>query len=179
MRQTKVREIMRPLAECATVMRDALFIDAAQALEASCALNGSGPLLVVTDKGEVAGIFGPLNFFQGLEPRYFHEDVFSGLKDYAFYGEFTRDTLSSLGLFDEPMEHLCAKAAKRSVGEFLPPITEDQRIDQESSLDVAIHQFCMSRHQALLVTGPDGPVGLIKLSDLFCSVLHTAQECLL
>jgi hypothetical protein len=54
---------------------------------------------------------------------------------------------------------------------------EDQCIDHEASLDIAIHQLVLGNHLSLLVTKEGDVIGILRLADVFAAVYHTMKEC--
>jgi CBS-domain-containing membrane protein len=51
-------------------------------------------------------------------------------------------------------------------------------IQQDASLDIAIHQLIVGCHQSLLVKDDRGEiVGILRLTDVFAAVFHKLKEC--
>jgi CBS-domain-containing membrane protein len=51
-------------------------------------------------------------------------------------------------------------------------------IQQDASLDIAIHQLIVGCHQSLLVKNDrDAIVGILRLTDVFAAVFHKLKEC--
>jgi CBS-domain-containing membrane protein len=54
---------------------------------------------------------------------------------------------------------------------------EGECIDQEASLDLAIHQLVFGNHYSLLATDAGHIVGILRLADVFAAVFHSMQVC--
>jgi predicted transcriptional regulator len=54
---------------------------------------------------------------------------------------------------------------------------EDEFIDHEATLDMAIHQIVQEKLLSLLVTKEGNTIGILRLADVFAAVYHTLKEC--
>jgi len=75
------------------------------------------------------------------------------------------------------LDDLCIKAAELEVEDFMHISVEDEFIDHEATLDMAIHQLVQEKHLSLLVTQDDNTIGILRLADVFAAVYHTMAEC--
>ena len=55
--------------------------------------------------------------------------------------------------------------------------TEGEYVNEDATLDVAIHRLVMGHHQSLLVTRGKKIVGIIKLTDIFAEIFQTMKAC--
>lgn len=55
--------------------------------------------------------------------------------------------------------------------------TEGEYVDENATLDEAIHMLVMGHHQSLLVTRNDDIIGILRLTDVFAAIFHTMKEC--
>ena len=55
--------------------------------------------------------------------------------------------------------------------------SEGEYVDEETSLDMAIHQLLLGDHLSLLATRKSEIVGILRLTDVFAAVFHTMKEC--
>lgn len=57
--------------------------------------------------------------------------------------------------------------------------TEDEYIDEDASLDEAIHQLVMGNRQSLLVKEGRGKdvAGVLRLTDVFAHVFQMMKQC--
>ena len=54
---------------------------------------------------------------------------------------------------------------------------EDEFIDHEATLDMAIDQLVQEKLLSLIVTQDDNTIGILRLADVFDAVYHTMAEC--
>jgi CBS domain-containing protein len=55
--------------------------------------------------------------------------------------------------------------------------TKGEYIPESASLDIAIHQLVIGRHQSLLVIHKEKIVGILRLTDVFAAVFHKMKQC--
>ena len=75
------------------------------------------------------------------------------------------------------LEDLCKKAAEEKVEDFMHISAEDEFIDHEATLDMAIDQLVQEKLLSLMVTQNDNTIGILRLADVFAAVYHTMAEC--
>ena len=80
-------------------------------------------------------------------------------------------------LWKAPLEDLCRKAANVKLGSIVAAPLEGEFIDQDASLDKAVHQLIMGHHQSLLVTSKGRIVGILRLTDVFKEVTDRIKAC--
>ena len=56
--------------------------------------------------------------------------------------------------------------------------TEGEYVEQDASLDIAVHQLVLGNHLALLVTKTREIVGILRLTDVFGAVSRDMKECM-
>jgi hypothetical protein len=69
-----------------------------------------------------------------------------------------------------------SKAAKLNVTDFMQRPTEGEYVDENASLDMALHQLTAGSNLSLLVTKGEHIVGVLRLSDVFAAVFHAMKE---
>ncbi len=181
--KTKVKNLMVSLAEYATVRETASLYEAVMSLEkAQDAQKGARyphrAILILDSDDQVTGKLGQTDVLRALEPKYEEMQERSGLAMYGFSRQFMKSLLSNYHLWDSPLEDICKKAGEISVAKFMRKPTEGEYIDEEASLDEAIHQLVCGYHQSLLVCGEENKVtGILRLTDVFASVCDTMKTC--
>jgi len=55
--------------------------------------------------------------------------------------------------------------------------TEGEYVAEDATLDRAIHQLVIGRHQSLLVTHEDRIVGILRLTDVFMEICTLIKAC--
>lgn len=180
MKTRKVKEIMIPISEYATVSEDASLYDAIKSLydTQKNGVPGAYPLvgiLVYNKKGGICGKVSPLDIMRSLEPKYRllgTSDPLStiGLSRFGLSPDFLNSLIDQYNLWETPLERLIEKASKSKVKEFMYTPLEGEFVKADSPLSEAIHQIVLGHHQSLLVLEGDKIVGVLRLMDIFAKV---------
>ena len=183
MEEYLVRDLMTPISDYPTIAATASL------LEAVAALQEAGPdanfthyrpraLLVKDDNGKAVGKVGQLDVLRALEPRYQHLSEHAGISQFGFSGDFIRLSLEEYSLWDSPLEHVCEKVVHRQVQEFMHTPSPGEYVTEDTSLDAAIHQLIVGKHQSLIVTeeGNGTISGILLLSRVFVGVFQLIQD---
>ena len=91
---------------------------------------------------------------RALEPEY--KNISHHLRDtsrYGFSAGFIRSLIDEHGLWKQPMDDLCEKAARMKVKDIMYTPTEGEFVEENATLDKGIHQLVVGRHQSLLEIG--------------------------
>lgn len=182
MQSIKVGELMVPLAEYATVSAEATLYDAVLALEEAQQSikqehQRSWSILVLDSNKRVVGKLGRWDLLMAIEPRYKRVKELKEKSRFGFSPEFYKSMLEDHGLWRNPLEDLCKKAAMVKVKEIMTTPTEGKYIDAAASLDEAIHRVVTGRYQSLLVMREEQIVGVLLLSDLYRYVCDKIKVC--
>jgi len=176
----KVKEIMVPLQEYGTVSQEATLYEAILQLEqaddqtrTTCAHRA---VLVTDDSGRVVGKLAHWEVLKGLEPKY-NEVSELRMSRFGLDKTYLKSLMAQYELLNKPLEDLCKKAARIKVKELMSTSMESDYINEEASLNEAIHQMIMDRHQYLLATREKEVVGVVRLSDIFLKVCHMIKQC--
>lgn len=181
MEKLKVVDMMVPLSEYATVPDDATLYDAVSELEKAQeefdhTRYRHRAILVLDHDGNVLGKLTQLDALKALEPKYSMLDR-QRSHQFGFTKEFMRSMWKDEHLFASPLEDICRKAGQQNVKKHMNTISEGEFIEEESTLDEAIHQLVLGHHQSLLVTRKGSISGILRLTDVFAAVYHTMREC--
>ena len=183
MEELRVKDIMVPLSEYATVSEDATLLEAVNALEKAQeefddTRYRHRAILVMGEGDRIIGKLTQLDVLKALEPKYQSmKDQHKGMTQYGFSKGFIELTFEECCLWDTPLEDICKKVDQRLVKEFMYMLTEGEYVTEETSLDTAIHQLILGGHQSLLVTRDDGITGILRLTDVFVVVFQIIKEC--
>lgn len=184
MKSYLVNDLMVPLSEYATVSEEATLYEAVLSLEKAQekfedrhTRYRHRAILILNKDGHVIGKLSQLDVLRALEPKYQEMIQGEGLHRYGFTKEFERSILEEFNLFAGPLEDICRKAGEKNVKDFMYTPTEGEYVSETASLDVAIHQLIIGRHQSLLVTREKEIVGVLRLTDVFAAVFHKMKEC--
>jgi CBS domain-containing protein len=182
MKSTFVKDIMVPLSEYATVSEDATLSDAVAALKKSQADFDQAKyrhraILIFDKTNHIVGKVNFLSILRALEPKY--EEMLSdkGPLHMGFTRKFQKALFESLKLWQDPLEHICKKAAEIKVKTFMVTPKESEMIGPDQQLGEAIHQLVIGHHQSLLVSKDGKVVGVLRLADAFQAVADNILTC--
>jgi CBS domain-containing protein len=172
METLKVKDMMVPLSGYATVSEDATLSEAVLALkEAQKHFDQTRDrhrAILITDKNNrIVGKLSQLDVIRALEPKYLKIDSPQNLTRFGFSQDYLKYTLKEHHLWEKDFDEICTKAAKLIVKNFMYTPTEGEYVKEDTSLNEAIHQLIMGRHQSLLVTRGEDIVGVLRLTDVF------------
>ena len=182
MKTKTVQELMVPLSEYATVSIGATLQDAVVALRATQVEKRDRKYLhravvVLDESGAVVGKISLLDALRSLEPKY--DEMLGDNKSLrlGFTVKYQKLMIEQLKLWDAPMEHICEKAAKLTVANFMTVPREEEFIESGATLDTAIHQLVLGHHQSLFVVENKAFVGILRLTDVFEVVADAVIAC--
>jgi hypothetical protein len=172
---------MVPISEYATVSEGATLFEAVLALEKAQEnfqqSRYSHRAVLVLDKNKrVIGKLSQLDFLCALEPRDANLDQIRKFKQFGF-------TRNAVALQQEeylktspPIQDLYSKAAKLKVTDYMHRPSEGEYVDENASLDVALHHLTAGSNLSLLVTRGEDMVGVLRMADVFGAVFHVMKE---
>ena len=181
MQDKTVKDLMVPLSEYATVSKEATLFEAVAALKNAQDRYDKEQyrhraVLIYDEDNRIVGKVSQLDILRALEPKY--ETMGNiGMRRLGFTPQFLKSMLEQYKLWDAPLEDICRKAAKIKVKNFMYTPTEGEYIDENASLNEAIHQLVMGHHQSVLVTSAGRIVGILRLTDIYRVVRLKMQAC--
>jgi CBS-domain-containing membrane protein len=183
MKTRKVKDLMVPLAEYATVNEEASLHAAVLALEEAQKRFRQDrykhrAILVLDKSKHVVGKLSQLDVLKGLEGGYKKMGDFKGISHTGFSTEFIKSMVDKYDLWKKPLEDICRRSPHIKVKDIMYTPTEGEYVHQEATLDQALHQLVVGHHQSLLVT-KDGKeiVGILRLTDVFQEVCEMIKVC--
>lgn len=183
MKKTVVKDLMVPLSEYATVSSEATLFDAVVALREAQEKKSQDrkylhrAILALDENGATVGKVSMLSILRSLEPKYDEMLSDQGSLHLGFTTAFQKMLIEQLKLWNEPLEHICEKAAKLKVRTFMVTPREGEIIDSGATLDEAIHLLLLGSHQSLLVTEDNTIIGVLRLTDVFEAVTEAIFAC--
>ncbi len=189
MQSLTVKDLVVPKDMYATISVDGTLREAALALqEARRREQRFDPnrhrdraVLVVDENDQVLGKLSMLDVLRGLEPRY---DRVVGSrassKAAARVGSariFIESMVKNIGLWNRPLSNLVEKACTVKVQHLIRPFTEGETIEENASLDTALHQLIMGRFQSLFVIRGGEIVGILRLTDVYEEISKMLISC--
>jgi len=178
----RVKELMVPLSEYATVPKGSTLFDAVLALEKAqeefdhTKYKHRGVLILDKDK-RVIGKLGQLDVLRALEPKDEDPGELDELNQFGFSSNFVHNLRKQRRMKATPLKDLCSKASKLKVEDFMQTPSEGEFIEQEASLEMAVMQLVTGHHISLLVIRDKEIIGILRMSDAFAAVFHTMKEC--
>mmetsp|Transcript_466 Transcript_466/g.289 ORF Transcript_466/g.289 Transcript_466/m.289 type:complete len:191 (+) Transcript_466:169-741(+) len=178
-----VKELMVPLSEYATVSEYATLFEAVCALEKAQGEFDKNryahrAILVYDKKGRIIGKLSQLDILMTLEPKY--EEIHgenNRIVRYGFSKQFISSMMKQYRMWSRPLDDICKNALSYKVSKFMPVLTEGEYVDENASLDEAIHQLILGVHQSLLVTRDDHIIGILRLTDVFNTIFTVMKYC--
>ena len=182
MKDFAVKDLMVPLSEYATVPEGSTLYDAVLSLEKAQAefdhTKYKHLAVLILDKNKrVIGKLSQMDVLRALEPKDDQSDEIKDLAQFGFGPKFVGQLRKQRRLQAEPLNDLCPKATELKVEDFMQATAEGEFIDQQASLDIAIHQMVMGNHLSLLVTAGKDIAGILRLTDVFATVSNAIKEC--
>ena len=182
MQSIKVKDIMVPTSEYTTVSEDATLYEAMKILgnalaEFNEAKNKHRAVLVLDNDNRVVGKLSQIDVLRGLEPGYRDVKAPAELKHWALSKETINNMMKDLQLWQRPLEDICKKANSIYVRDIMYTPAEGEYVNQQASLDEAIHQLVIGHHQSLLVVENNRVTGILRLTDVFNSLIEVVNEC--
>lgn len=181
MRTRLVKDLIIPVSEYKTISDKATLYDAAVALKSSQEdfehYHGRPRAIVVREDNRIMGIISQHDLLRALEPRYRDMGLSRKIALSGFSPDFIRSMISAYKLWDKPLASICKKAFSLKVKDFMDFPSEGESIEEEATLDEAVHQFIMGDHDSLFVMRGDDIVGILRVVDLFEEVEKTIESC--
>jgi CBS domain-containing protein len=177
----RVKELMVPLSEYATVPKGATLLNAVQALEKAQeefdhTKYRHRAVLILDKGGQIIGKLSQMDVLRALQPKDSEAEKFSKLGKFGFSPKFVQKMHKQMLMKAVPLKVLCGNASKLKVEDFMQAPSEDEFIEHEETLEVAIMQLVTGHRLSLLVTHDSKIVGILRLTDAFAAVFHTMKE---
>jgi CBS domain-containing protein len=175
MKTIKVKELMVPLKEYATVSSEATLLEVILALEKAQVLldparHKHRAILVLGEGGKVMSKITMKDILLALEPNYGKVEVMEVLERSGYSPDLIRSLLEDKTLWVEPLQFFRKRAIELKVADFILAPSKNEYIDDNATLGEAIQQLVIYPYQSLLVTSGDEVVGILRLSDVFTKI---------
>lgn len=180
MKTVRVKDVMVSLADYATVSEDATLYDAVLALEAAQTEFDQSRYrhraVLVYDKNKtIVGKISQMDVLVALEPNY-QTMALEKMSRFGYGLEYMK-AFSQKNLWDKPLRDICRKASSLVVKDFMYTPKQGEYIPEDATLDEAIHQLIIGKHQSLLVTSHLEITGILRLTDVFSIVCGAIKSC--
>ena len=184
MKAIKVKDLMVPLDKYASISEEASLYEAILTLEEKHRHYDKKRYkyraILVHDKNKkVVGMLTDLEVLSGLEPAYKEIGDVRSMARSGMSQDFLKSLAENYQLWQKPLGDICGKALKIKVKDIDYTTTEGNFIEEDATLDQAIHQLIVGYHQNVLVTqeGDKEIVGVLRLYDVFKRVAGIIKRC--
>lgn len=182
MKTKTVKDIMIPLSEYTTISEEATLYEAILALEKGQeefdqTHNQHKSILVYNGNQEITGKISQLDVLRGLEHGYKKIGDLRYVSHSGFSAKFIKSFVEQYGFWQRPLGEICRKSVQTKIKDFMYTPTEGEFVEQDASLDEAIHQLIMGHHHSLLVTRDKKIVGVLRLKDMFSEIYQGIKTC--
>lgn len=182
MENIRVKDLMVPIREYATVKIGTSLLDTILALEkAQEAYTESKyqhrAILVLDEQQKVVGKISQLRILKAVEARHDLDSDLESLSEFGFSDDFIIRRQEQYRMSGPVLgeDSLRAVAAKK-VEEFMQQPTPGECVPETSSIDLAIHRLVAGTHISLLVTRNEEIVGVLRIADVFSSVFQEMRQ---
>lgn len=184
MKSIRVTDLMVPLSEYATVSEEASLYEAAMALEEAHRRFDRKRykyrvVLVHNKEKQIVGLLSDLEVLGGLEPAYKEIGDVRSIALSGFSPEFLSIMAENYQLWQEPLGDICGKAVNIKVKDIEYTPIEGNYIQENATLNEAIHRLIVGYHQNLLVVRGENKkiVAVLRLYDVFRQVYNQIKAC--
>lgn len=181
MKNYLAKDLMVPISEYSTVSERATLFEAVIELEKAQEKFTENryshrAVLILNKDKRVIGKLSQLDFIRALERKNEQGGEVSDIGKFGF---------SSKAIIVHKEKHrgksisegdMLSTAANFKVKDFMQTYSDGEYIDENTSLDTAVHQFTTGLHLSLLVTKNMDIVGVLRLSDVFAAAFHTMKK---
>ena len=179
----KVKDVMIPISQYVTVGLDATLRDVFTALDEDFkSKNDKGhahrDVVVLGGDGRFAGVVTMLDIIRSLEPNYSKISDIDTDESAVLTRDYVLDVFRKFGLWNDSLQGLCEKAVSLRVEDVMHVPDEDETVNEDDDLGLAIHHYIFGADQPIVVRNGDETVtGVLRLSDIFEVVRGQMLAC--
>ena len=172
MKTRTVRELMVPVNEYATVSKDATLAEALRALENENMRYGAAPyrhqsLVVVNEAGHAVGRVSQKDIMRALEPGYDEVGDARWIERSRLTQRMLVAVREQFNLWEQPVASMRKRIERVKVADIMQVPSEGEFVDEDDTLNIAMHRIVMNSHHSLLVTQNRKIVGILRSTDAF------------
>ena len=176
MKSKMVKEIMAPVSQYTAISQEATLYEAILALKTD--QEKLDPVILVhNERQKIIGVVTRLDVLRGLEHAYKKIGDLRYVSHSGFSPEFIKSLIDQYGFWQRPLGDICSKSVDTKIKDFMYTPKEGEFVEQNASLDEAIHQLIMGNHHNLLVTRNQEIVGILSLNDMFSEIYRRTKVC--
>lgn len=177
MKNILIKTVMIPLLDYVTIKETDTVYDVFQVLEnnKSDGRHAHRDVIVVDDNGKFKGKVTMLDIFRTLEPNY--KKLFKNYKDGTLTKDYVINAIRDFNLWTEPMKNICERGANIKVSEIMHVPVASEYLQEDDSLEKALHEYVMGVHQPMIVKKGDTVTGVLRFGDLFEVIREEMLSC--
>jgi len=178
MKDIKVKEVMIPISNYVTVEQSDSLVGVLQALEAalqSKSEHAHRDAIVVDENGVFTGKVTMLDLFRAMEPNYKEVDLHQ--KKGVLTEDFVMKSVKDFALWMEPTKSICERGVSLRVSEVMHTPEKTEYIQEDDTLEKALHLYVMEVHQPLIVKNGNTVTGILRFGDLFETIRKDLLSC--
>lgn len=177
MRNIKIKEVMTPINEYLTIREDCTLYDVFNLLnnKANSGETAHRDLIVVDESGEFRGKITMIDLFRALEPKYKFLEYLSS--EGSLTKRYVQNAVKEYNLWLEPVSDLCERGRGVKVTKIMHIPSDSEFVDENDSMEIALHYYVMGKHQPLIVKDDHKVTGILRLEDLFNLIKTHMMTC--
>lgn len=181
MKDKSFKDLMVPVAEYATVSKEATLAEALKALENENMSYEGGPYrhrsLVVTDEeNHVVGRVSQIDIMRALEPGYREVGDVNWISRSQLSSRVLVTIREQFQLWKRSVASMKKTLAKLKVADIMQEPSEGEFVEVDDAMSVAMHRIVMGNHHSLLVTRDRVIVGILRSTDVFNALYDMIQN---
>lgn len=179
MENPRVKDLMLPLSEYATIsaektIRDALLSLSKAQLGLTQDRHQHRAVLVLNNEGQVIGKLSHWAILRSLDVDFLRTDDLASLARSGLSDDFIDSMKASISGLSTSLQTMCGAAAKIRARDAMVPVGES--INEWALLTEAIRTLVTKHTQSLMVTRGNQIVGILRLSDVFKKVATMIED---
>ncbi len=181
MKNYLAKDLMVPISEYSTVFEEATLFEAVLELEKAQEeftenRYSHRAVLILNKDKRVIGKLSQLDFIRALEGKNEQDRETDDIGKFGFSSKAIIVHKEKHRVKSISEKEILSTAAKFKVKDFMQTYSVGEYIDENTSLDTAVHQFTTGLHLSLLVTRGEDIVGVLRLSDVFAAAFHAMKK---
>ena len=178
MKNILVKEVMVPISDYITLREDDTLYDVFQILENNkndSRKHTHRDAIVLNRNAEFKGKVTMIDIFRALEPNY--KKLTRDSKNAVLTKDSVMKAVKDFNLWIEPIQSLCERGSGIKVSEVMHIPEGHEYIQEEDSLEKALHEYVMGVHQPLIVKKGNEVTGILRFGDLYEIVSKNMLAC--
>ncbi len=172
MKEILVKDVMIPIANYVTVKPENHLPGMLRAIEAkrqSEDMHAHRDAIVIDADGRFVGKVTMIDIFRALDSGF--RKIHKERSEKFLTDSFVQKAVREMNLWMDPVETVCQRGSKVTVGEAMHKPEDSEFIQEDDSLEKALSYFVLGVHQPLIVKKGNDVTGVLRFGDLF-DVVH-------